>query len=131
MPEFILPVLYDLVLTIGGETRLKPLLTRFLRRILYHTSFPAGLVVLDTALCRDDASQAEGRIGAVVGDYALLEREGQVVRLPAALVMGSVTRHDHAHELLASLGKNHYDAFLRLPVENVGVILLLAPVIPA
>ncbi|HEY6094305.1 MAG TPA: EAL domain-containing protein [Gallionellaceae bacterium] len=129
--EFILPVLYDLVLTIGGETRLKPLMTRFLRRILYHTSFPAGLVLLDTAVCRDDASQAEGRIGAVVGDFELLEREGQVVRLPAALVMGGVVRQEQAGALLAALGNNRYDAFLRLPVENVGVILLMAPVMPA
>ena len=49
--EEILPVLYDLAVTIGSETSLKPLLTRTLQRLLYYTSFPAGFICLDTPPC--------------------------------------------------------------------------------
>ncbi len=128
-PEHILPVLYDLSLTIGGETRLKPLLTRFLRRMLYHTSFPAGIVILDLSQA-GGSDMASGRIGAVVGDYALLEQEGQLVSLPAALLHGNVMRQEDGEALLKGLSNGRYRSFLRLPIEGTGVILLLAPVMP-
>lgn len=47
----ILPVLYDLAVTIGGEVDLKSLLTRTLQRLLYHTSYSAGFVCLDMPAC--------------------------------------------------------------------------------
>jgi hypothetical protein len=50
--ENILPVLYDLVVTIGSEISVKPLLTRTLQRLLYHTSFSAGFICLDVPRAR-------------------------------------------------------------------------------
>ena len=43
--EQILAVLYDLTLTIGGEVKVDALLTKVLQRLLFHTSFPAGVVI--------------------------------------------------------------------------------------
>lgn len=126
--ERILPVLYDLSLSIGSEIRLKPLLTRFLQRLLYHTSFPAGVALLDVSVI--DQATMEGRIGAVVGDYELIRQEGQTVRLPAALLEGGVEQHDGASGLLGPLGPGRYHSFLRLPVEGAGVIILMGPRTP-
>lgn len=47
--ERMLAVLYDLALALSSEVRLRPLLSRFIQRLLYHTSFPAGAAFLDLA----------------------------------------------------------------------------------
>ena len=127
--EHVLPVLYDLTLAIGSETRFKPLLTRFLQRMLYHTSYPAGVFLLDLSVEGPD-HRVEAVLGAVVGDYELLDREGQQLGLPAALVHGDIAREEHGTALLEDLAGSRYSAFLRLPVRGIGVILLLAPVMP-
>ena len=44
-PEHIVQVLYDLSLLIGGETQSHSLITKFLQRILYHTSIPCGMYI--------------------------------------------------------------------------------------
>ena len=44
--EHILSLLYDLTLTIGGEVRLDALLTKVLQRLLFHTAFPAGVMLM-------------------------------------------------------------------------------------
>ncbi len=126
--EHIIAVLYDLALVIGSEVRVKPLLTRTLQRLLYHTSFPTGLVLLD--LPDDDGcDRVSVRLDAAVGDYELGERIGQCVELPAALVRGKAALDANGGELLRTLlcEQNLYRVFLRLPVGDRGVILLLAP----
>ena len=45
-PERILSILYEMALTIGSEEQLDPLATRTLQRLLYHTGFPCGLLLL-------------------------------------------------------------------------------------
>jgi diguanylate cyclase (GGDEF)-like protein/PAS domain S-box-containing protein len=127
-PEYILPVLYDLTLTIGGETQVKPLLTRFLRRLLYHTSFPAGIVFLNPAPAANNI--VEAIVGTVVGDYELVGQEGKSMKLPAALLENSTLRQENDAGLLNQLGSGRYHAFLRLPIPDDGIILLLAPVLP-
>ena len=85
--EHILAVLYDLMLTIGGEVKLPDLLTRVLQRLLFHTSFPVGLVVLDQA---STEAGVAGSLAACIGDHRLLVRRGETVVLPAALLQGEV-----------------------------------------
>ncbi|MDP2827669.1 MAG: hypothetical protein Q8O37_03595 [Sulfuricellaceae bacterium] len=84
--EHILSVLYDLTLTVGGEVRLDALLTKVLQRLLYHTSFPVGLVLLEQAAVDNGIS---ARLAAVVGDHALAEKLGMLI-LPEALLHGEV-----------------------------------------
>lgn len=126
----ILTILYQMAMAIGGEVSLKPLLTRTLQQLLYHTSFPAGVVFLD--LSPDTgAATVEAKLEAAVGDFDLGERIGHTLTLPAALLRGSPeVREDPA--LLASLSEKGaaYSAFLRLPIDHNGVILLLAPKAP-
>lgn len=130
-PDNILVILYDLATVIGSETRLDPLLTRTLQRLLYHTSFPAGFVCLG----RPDDADAETvamRLQTVVGDHGLAASVGERVRLPAALVVGDAAMVEDAAPLAALPGATgHYRAYLRLPIDGEGVIVLLASAPPS
>lgn len=131
--EQALAILYEMALAIGGETRVRPLLTKTLQRFLFHTSFPCGLVFLDPEAWRtaDDGETLQARLELAIGDLDLVRLEGALLRLPAALLRGEA----ELAELPALLGalpgrKGYYRAFLRLPIEGEGVLLLLAPELP-
>jgi GAF domain-containing protein len=126
----ILTILYTITMAIGGEVSVKPLLTKTLQQLLYHTSFPAGLVFLDLPHDNGMATVAV-KLETVIGDYELSESVGHTMTLPSALLFGSAElREDPA--LLAPLSRegNAYSAFLRLPIDNSGVILLLTKKVP-
>ena len=131
--EDILPVLYDLSVTIGGEVRLKPLLTRTLQRLLYHTSFSAGLVCLDMPPCEGDQTTSTVHVAAAVGDFDLIGSIDKKIELPCALIYGCSSFAVAQEGLLENLGnpRTRYHSFLRLPLEGNGVILLLAIQAPA
>lgn len=129
---YILSILYEMALAIGGEVSVKPLLTRMLQRLLYHTSFPAGFVCLGAASGEPDS---EGRIAATmdaaVGDFEFSGLIGQPLRLPARLLHGPAASGEDADLLAALPGKaKRYRAYLRLPIDGQGVIVLLGPQIP-
>jgi diguanylate cyclase (GGDEF)-like protein/PAS domain S-box-containing protein len=130
--ENILPVLYDLAVTIGSEISVKPLLTRTLQRLLYHTSFSAGFICLDTPPCDKDDGQVEVRLDAVVGDFDLIGEIGKQLVLPCALICQTAGREADQAALLSALRctQTQYKAFLRLPIDHCGVIVLLAAEIP-
>lgn len=129
---YILSILYEMALVIGGEVSVKPLLTRMLQRLLYHTSFPAGFVCLNVPSAGADAAgMIEVRIDAAVGDYELSGLIGQTVLLPARLLRGAAERGEDAALLSALPGTvSHHKAYLRLPIDGQGVIVLLAPQLP-
>jgi signal transduction histidine kinase len=114
-----LVVLYDLALTIGSEVTLPELLSRTVQRLLYHTGFPAGLM-----LSPPDES-GELRVDAAVGNYRLIKRVGQRMRLPGEL-LGEGAAFAEGPQLLESFpAARPYRFYLRLPVEDLGCILLL------
>ena len=125
--ENVLSVLYDLSLTIGGELEVGALLRKTLQRLLFHTAFPAGVVLVD--LVEDDAG-ASACIEAAIGDYHLIDRRGVEMRLPVGLLGGMVSLLDDP-ELLRpfSLGERYTHA-LRLPVDARCCLLLLSTVPP-
>ena len=45
--EYILSIINDLILTIGRENKLQPLLVKVLQRLMFHTTYPTGLILLD------------------------------------------------------------------------------------
>lgn len=128
--ERLLAVLYDLAMVVGGEVQLRPLLTKTLQRLLYHTSFPAGAIFLD--LPPDDGS---GKIAAplelAIGDYRLASHAGTSLTLPTALVCGRMALEE-VPALIADLPcrPKAYAAMLRLPIDERSVVLLLAPAKP-
>lgn len=125
-----LHVLYEMARVIGEEVHLQSLLTRTLQRLLYFTSFPAGFISLSLPPpeCADDEMFAS-RVDAAVGDYALLDFVGKPAALPVALLRGQAEQRGDCPDLLSRLpGKaGRYRAFLRLPIADMGVIVLLAP----
>ncbi len=128
----ILPVLYDLSVTIGGEIQLKPLLTRTLQRLLYHTSFSAGFICLDLPPCDTTQATALVPMAAAVGDFELIAQVGKPVALPTALVCTSSPPVAQQGDLVEPMGatRSRYRSYLRLPLENNGVIVLLAIELP-
>jgi PAS domain S-box-containing protein/putative nucleotidyltransferase with HDIG domain len=128
--ENVMSVLYDIALVIGGEDSLYPLLTKTVQRILYHTSFPTGLVFLDVPV--DEVSAVfEVQLDAAVGDFGYTERVGQTLRLPADLLRGPAAVGEDPQLLHALPGATRdYRAYLRLPIDHEGVLLLLSPHLP-
>jgi PAS domain S-box-containing protein/putative nucleotidyltransferase with HDIG domain len=128
--EHVMSVLYDVTMVIGGEVAVKPLLTKTLQRLLYHTSFPTGLLFLDIPAAAQGETVA-AQLAAAVGDYELGECVGKVIDAPAALLHGQAELQEHS-PLLAQLpcSPGTYQTFLRLPIDGMGVILLLAPETP-
>src|SRR5512146_141729 len=101
--SYILSILYEMALVIGGEVSVKPLLTRMLQRLLYHTSFPAGFVCLKVPSAEAGSNgMLEARIDTAIGDYELSGLIGQSVHLPARLLQGAAERGEDA-ALLAAL----------------------------
>ncbi|MFZ2269368.1 MAG: PAS domain-containing protein [Azonexus sp.] len=121
--EQILSILYDLSLTISSEIRLDSLLKKTLQRLLFHTSFPVGVVFADQ---ENGEFGISARLEAAIGDYLLVERCGEQFNLPAGLLAGKVELLSEA-TLLAPLSLDqNYSHCLRLPVDAQTSILLLS-----
>ncbi len=121
--EQVLAVLYDLTLVIGKETRVDALLGKVLQRLLFHTSFPSGMV-----LTRQEAGWA--RVVLVIGDHVLARQQGREIEVPDRLLGVGVEMLEDA-ALLAGLGGSRaYTHALKLPVDDACTILLLAPAMP-
>ncbi|MDD3355096.1 EAL domain-containing protein [Zoogloea sp.] len=122
--EHILAILYDLTMVIGSETKTRPLLTKTLQRLLYHTSFPTGVVLLTA---QDSGSAPSYQIITAVGDFGLAEQIGQSITLPPNLTQGEAELLADS-DLPAALpcARRTHRACLRLPLPGHGVILLLA-----
>ncbi|MBS1145341.1 MAG: hypothetical protein H6R14_2747 [Proteobacteria bacterium] len=126
--ELVLSVLYDLSLTIGGEVSVDSLLRKTLQRLLFHTSFPAGVVLSDPSASAQGVSVT---LASSVGDYLLAERHGTTFELPPGLLSKSVCLIDNAPALLAFSLDQPYSHCLCLPVDACYTVLLLSPGAPA
>ncbi len=124
----ILPVLYDLSVTIGGEIKLNSLLMRTLQRLMYHTSYSAGFICLDVHACNAGGELAGVVIDAAVGDFELIGMVGRQVMLPCELLLGHAQCECEHRGLLEKIPEIHaqYRCYLRLPIDSRSVIVLLA-----
>ncbi len=126
--EQILSVLYDLSLTIGGELDVDSLLRKTLQRLLFHTSFPAGLVL--AAQHHTDFGDS-ALLEKAVGDHQLIAMVGRRLNLPAGLLVDKVALLDDASLLHVFSLSESYTHCLQLPIDEQRCILLLSPVEPA
>jgi PAS domain S-box-containing protein len=124
----ILPVLYDLSLTIGGQINLKSLLINTLQRLLYHTSYSAGFISLGISKESDSESYPSISIDAAVGDIGLTNVVGQMIKVPSDLLYKKIMNGSAQEKILANFKEigDSFKAFLRLPVDNQTFIILLA-----
>jgi len=120
--EQILSTLYDMALVIGAEDRVQPLAQNTLKRLIYHTGYPVGLLLLNDG-------QNALTLASAIGDYRLKASVGHPLSLPAILTSGEAEQFDLDASQLAGLPlrKNYYHCALRLPIPEQGVILLLSP----
>ena len=125
--EQILGILYDLSLTIGGELDLDSLLTRTLQRLLFHTSFPAAVILADR---HDSEFGISASLEKALGDYQLIELCGSRLNLSAGLLGAKVELLDDPALLTAFSQERIYRFGLRLPIDAARTILLLSPAEP-
>ncbi len=126
--EQILNVLYDLATATGSEVSVEPLLTKALQRLLYHTGYPCGLVLLYGQGGGSHGGFRDARLAVSIGDAVLAEHGGEVLRLPAELLEGRASILEEP-ALFASLPCRDgvYSLLFRLPIPDTGAILLLSP----
>ncbi len=125
--EQILGILYDLSLIIGGELDLDSLLTKTLQRLLFHTSFPAAVVLADH---HDSDFGISASLEKALGDYQLIELCGSRLNLTAGLLGAKVELLDDPALLGAFSQERVYRFGLRLPIDAERTILLLSPAEP-
>ncbi|MFA7403943.1 MAG: ATP-binding protein [Pelobacteraceae bacterium] len=132
--EQILAILYEMAIVIGGETSLQPLVAKTLQRLLFHTSFPCGMVLLfpEGVQHHDHRCEyADIRMEASIGDYELSLCNGSPIRIPTTLLQGEAELTESAEPLnMLPCRKDYYRVFLKLPIGDCGVILLLSPHLP-
>lgn len=120
--EHILTVLYDLSLTITGKTEVSALVNDFLARLIYHTGFACGALA-----CHAPQDTSAWHLCSVFGNRALAELLNRPLHWPADILNGPpalLNQPPESPELFT--GSNAYPIVLRLPVDDIGTILLFA-----
>lgn len=129
--EQVLQILYELALVSGGEPRAKPLTTRTLQRLLYHSDFSCGVFITD--ITKNQAENYECRLEQVVGCGVLLDRKGVRFELPEGFTPnhqpGLITDKAFIEQITGAQLK--YRAALRLPVNAMEEFILLSRNVPA
>lgn len=129
--EQVLAVLYDLAAVMGGEVNLQPLLTKTLQRLLYHTSFPCGMIFLASREKGTGIENISASLDLAIGDYELAAHIGRSITVPTALLNGEAAIIENM-TLFEDIPcrKDYYSVSLRLPINGCGVILLLSRSLP-
>ncbi|WP_316673361.1 PAS domain S-box protein [uncultured Tolumonas sp.] len=124
--EYILSIINDLILTIGRENKLQPLLVKILQRLMFHTTYPTGLILLDA---KTDSEGTKATLVASIGDRGLQGKINEVITIPPALLNSCQIENlpqDALIDLLPATSR-HYRCALRLSLNQYGIILLLSP----
>lgn len=125
--EHVLAILYDLSLTIGGEGRVDDLLIRVLQRLLFHTSFPTGVVLSAQETSEKGVTAV---LHTVIGDHVLSKNCGKRVSVPATLLPGGMALLSIPDIVGPPQTGRAYHHALRLPIDGSNTIILLAPSLP-
>ncbi|MBP6443454.1 MAG: EAL domain-containing protein [Gemmatimonadales bacterium] len=115
-----LTVLYDLAMTMAGETDPRRLATSMLQRLLAHTGYSCGAVLLDL---RDEGdATVSADLYVTIGARALRALEGTRGLWPAsAMAAGRLVNPSGWFP-----GGERYPHAMQLPLPGVGCVLLLA-----
>ncbi len=119
---YLLNILYDLSLSMGGETREQGLIDKMLQRLMFHTAFPCGLFI--DGLSHDE--RGGGTLLRAIGSQRLKQQEDRFISLPSHLLGGKprLVTLDGSEEQAHAL-PSHYRFALVLPVEAHSLFLLL------
>ncbi len=115
-------ILYNLALTMAGETRPRPLATGMLQQLLVHTGCACGALLLDSKPGDAATASVEVQVYSTVGSQSLRDLEGQTMRWPARLLQNE--------QALAELSwfpdRARYPHALHLILPEVGHVLLFS-----
>ncbi len=128
--EQITQVLYEMALVTGGETHAKPLITKTLQRLLYHTAFPCGVFISDIKEAKK--GKYECKLEQIVGCGNLLEKKGNILTLPEEFIHGcesGLIKDTRCINYVFGEQKK-YKAALVLPVNDNERFVLLNKTIP-
>ena len=116
-------ILYDLAMTMAGETRPRPLAIAMLQHLLAHTGCACGAVLLNRpATAGKAADRMTAEVYAAVGNRSLRALEGQVAEWPSSLLQGG-----HAESAQGWFpGGANYTHALNLVLPDVGHVLLFS-----
>lgn len=119
-------ILYDLMLAIGSEDKVSPLLNRTLQRLIFHTAFPCGMVLHDIPGKENSGQSRTMKLAAAIGDHRLLDHVDEELVLPRDLTEGPTEQFTvtSLHDL--PVHQDHYHEVIRLPVPDFGTILLFS-----
>jgi diguanylate cyclase (GGDEF)-like protein/PAS domain S-box-containing protein len=115
------------MLAIGSEDKVRPLLSRTLQRLIFHTAFPCGMVLQDVLDKKKPGQSRTMKLEAAIGDYRLLEHVGEELGMPRDLTDGPADQFAVTSLHVLPVHQNHYHEVIRLPVPDFGTILLLSP----
>jgi len=123
--ERMLGVLYDISLTIGGEVHLKSLLQKTLQRLLFHTGYPCGLILIK-GIDSSEGVDDEFHLAMAIGDSEAIKRIDSVVHVQPEKLMDKIEVVE-AKTWVSQLPskQDKYKYLLKVPIGEVGVILLL------
>lgn len=120
-------MLYDLAITLSGETSLAPLLDRFLERLLDHMSMPVGMILFNDngGPSTRTADPVTARLVHMRGEGAPATPVNTLFEVPRALIEGDRAVLDDG-ALLQGLPCERYrqGKVLRLPIPGHGAIIL-------
>ncbi|MDH5369347.1 MAG: PAS domain S-box protein, partial [Gammaproteobacteria bacterium] len=124
--EQILQILYEMALVTGGETHVKPLITKTLQRLLYHTAFPCGVFI--SGITKSKSGEYTCKLEQVVGCGKLLNLKASTLTLTKEFIHRDQTALITDMDFISSVfGKNlKYKTALRLPVNNSEEFILLS-----
>ncbi len=124
--EHILSIINDLILTIGRENKLQPLLIKVLQRLMFHTGYPTGLILLDA---KTDNEGTKATLVASIGDRRLQRKMNEMIAIPPVL-LNSEQIEDLSPDALVDWSlatSHHYRCALCLSLNHYGMIVLLSP----
>lgn len=113
-------VVYDLAMTMAGETQPRQLATVMLQRLLAHTGCACGAVLLDPCPVDGDAVSVE--VYAAVGSRTLRSLEGKRVAWPSDLLRNGAIKTEQGW----LPGARPYAHAFNLMLPEVGQVLLLS-----
>ena len=115
-------ILYDLVMTMAGETRPRPLATVMLQQFLAHTGCACGALLLNAQIADPQTADGAAQIYVAVGNRSLRALEGQAAPWPSQALQGYHVQS--APDWFPGGAK--YTHALNLILPEVGYILLFS-----
>lgn len=122
--EIILNILYDLALVSSEEHRVEPLISKFLQRLLGHTSFPCGIYLSEIEV---GGGAYSAILYKVIGCGSLQQQAGKIIHLPRDFIdapAGMVRVEGELCDCLQAF--ESYETVIKLPIGDKDCIVLQA-----